>query len=108
MKILDERKERLKFLQQRGPLKVVYFDAEGTIDSDWARKLGVDVDNVWLVRLHTQTAEQFLDQVMRVIRDINCCICVLERGAVFLFNTEVSCCTGLSPFSPSSLFSNNL
>lgn len=66
---VDEKKDRLKFLEQRGPLKIVYFDAEGTIDSDWARKLGVDVDSVFLVRLHTQTAEQFLDQVMRVIRD---------------------------------------
>lgn len=66
---LTTAKERLSFIEKRGPLKVVYFDAEGTIDSDWARKLGVDVDNVYLVRLHTQTAEQFLDQVMRVVRD---------------------------------------
>ena len=64
-----ELKERLSYLQKRGPLQIVYFDAEGTIDADWARKLGVDVDNMWLVRLHTQTAEQFLDQVMRVVRD---------------------------------------
>lgn len=61
--------ERLDFLNKRGPLKIVYFDAEGTIDSDWARKIGVDVDEVYLVRLHTQTAEQFLDQVMKVTRD---------------------------------------
>ena len=66
---LTNAKERLSFIEKRGPLKVVYFDAEGTIDSDWAKKLGVDVDNVYLVRLHTQTAEQFLDQVMRVVRD---------------------------------------
>lgn len=66
---VDNNNERIKYLQKRGPLKIVYFDAEGTIDSDWARKLGVDVDNVYLVRLHTQTAEQFLDQVMRVVRD---------------------------------------
>lgn len=66
---VDEKKQRLAYLQKRGPLNIVYFDAEGTIDSDWARKLGVDVANVWLVRLHTQTAEQFLDQVMRVVRD---------------------------------------
>ena len=62
-------KDRLNYLNKRGPLKIVYFDAEGTIDSDWARKIGVDVDNVYLVRLHTQTAEQFLDQVMKVTRD---------------------------------------
>ena len=64
-----ELKDRFNYLNKRGPLKIVYFDAEGTIDSDWARKIGVDVDNVYLVRLHTQTAEQFLDQVMRVTRD---------------------------------------
>lgn len=66
---VNEKKERKSYLEKRGPLNIVYFDAEGTIDSDWAKKLGVDVDNVWLVRLHTQTAEQFLDQVMRVVRD---------------------------------------
>lgn len=66
---IDEWKERIKYLEKRGPLNVVYFDAEGTIDSNWARKIGVDVDNVYLVRLHTQTAEQFLDQVMKVVRD---------------------------------------
>ena len=62
-------REKLQYLEKRGVLKIVYFDAEGTIDSDWARKIGVDVDEVYLVRLHTQTAEQFLDQVMRVTRD---------------------------------------
>ena len=66
---VDEKKERVKHLEKRGPLNIVYFDAEGTIDKDWAVKLGIDVDNLWLVRLHTQTAEQFLDQVMRVVRD---------------------------------------
>lgn len=65
----EERKDRIKYLEKRGPLKIVYFDAEGTIDASWARRLGVDVDEIYLVRLHTQTAEQFLDQVMRVVRD---------------------------------------
>ena len=66
-KNLPDLKEQLKQLEKRGPLKVVYFDAEGTIDSDWAKKLGVDVDEVYLFRLHQQTAEQFLDQVMEVV-----------------------------------------
>ena len=68
-KQIPELKDRLTYLTKRGMLKIVYFDAEGTIDSDWARKLGVPVDEIYLVRLHTQTAEQFLDQVMKVIRD---------------------------------------
>ena len=68
-KALPGLKERLAYLEKRGPLQIVYFDAEGTIDADWSARLGVDVDNIWLVRLHTQTAEQFLDQVMKAVRD---------------------------------------
>lgn len=82
---LEEYKTRLKYLEQRGPLRVVYFDAEGTIDADWARKLGVDVNEVYLVRLHTQTAEQFLDQVMRAIRDAdNCGLVIIDSIAVLV------------------------
>lgn len=66
-KKLPDLQDSFKKLQARGVLRCVYFDAEGTIDSDWAKKIGVDVDNVYLVRLHTQTAEQFLDQVMNVL-----------------------------------------
>lgn len=68
-KELPEVEERLAYLKKRGVLQVVYFDAEGTIDRDWAAKLGVDIENLWLFSLHTQTAEQFLDQVMEVVRD---------------------------------------
>lgn len=68
-KELPEVEERLAYLKKRGVLQVVYFDAEGTIDRDWASKLGVDIENLWLFSLHTQTAEQFLDQVMEVVRD---------------------------------------
>ena len=82
---VDEKKERVKYLQKRGPLQIVYFDAEGTIDSDWARKLGVDTENVWLVRLHTQTAEQFLDQVMKVVRDAdNVGLVIIDSIAVLV------------------------
>ena len=82
---MDEKKERLKYLQARGPLRVVYFDAEGTIDSAWATKLGVDTSQVYLVRLHTQTAEQFLDQVMRTIRDAdNCGLVIIDSMAVLV------------------------
>ena len=82
---LEEKKERLKFLQARGPLRVVYFDAEGTIDSDWATKLGVDTSEVYLIRLHTQTAEQFLDQVMQTIRDAdNCGLVIIDSIAVLV------------------------
>ena len=62
----SELDERIKYLNKRGPLKIVYFDAEGTIDADWCSKLGVDINNVYIFRLHQQTAEQFLQQVLDV------------------------------------------
>jgi len=84
-KTLAEDKERLDFLKKRGELQIVYFDAEGTIDKDWAIKLGVDVDNVWYVPLHTQTAEQFLDTVIQVVRDSdNVGLVVIDSIAVLV------------------------
>ena len=38
---------RKKYLEQRGPQKVVYADCENTLDEDWARTLGVDVDDMY-------------------------------------------------------------
>ena len=32
------------------PLKIVYLDLENTLDTEWAKKIGVDVDNIWIVR----------------------------------------------------------
>lgn len=82
---LQTMKDRFEFLQKTGPLRCVYFDAENTIDSDWARKIGVDVDNVYLVRLHTQTAEQFLDQVMNVVNNAdNVGLIVIDSIAVLV------------------------
>ena len=82
---LPEVKEKITALEKRGPLQVVYFDAEGTIDKDWAEKLGVDIENIWLFQLHTQTAEQFLDQVIGAVRDTdNVGLVVIDSIAVLV------------------------
>lgn len=82
---LPELKERFNYLQKRGPLQIVYFDAEGTIDADWAKKLGVDTENIWYVALHTQTAEQFLDTVIQTVRDAdNVGLIVIDSIAVLV------------------------
>ena len=82
--IVRECKDKQKYLEQRGPLKTVYFDAENTIDSDWAKKLGVDVDDVFLFRLHNQTAEQFLDQVLAVASEDDVGLIVIDSIAVLV------------------------
>lgn len=58
---------RLAQLQEDGPRKAVYVDAENTLDEDWAEKQGVDTDALYLVRPEQQTAEQVLQMVLDII-----------------------------------------
>lgn len=45
------------------PLKVVFVDAEWTLDSVWAATLGVDLDSLYIVRPEQQSAEQVLQMM---------------------------------------------
>lgn len=46
------------------PLKIVYLDLENTLDTEWAKKIGVDVDNIWIVRPEMNSAEEILQYVL--------------------------------------------
>ena len=83
-KQLPELQERLKYVETVGVKVCVYFDAEGTLDGEWAAKLGVNVDNVVLFRLHTQTAEQFLDQVVAAAKSPQVGLIVVDSLAVLI------------------------
>jgi len=54
-------------LQERGPRRVVYVDAENTLDEDWARLNGVDLNELYLIKPDEQTAEQVLQMIMDLI-----------------------------------------
>lgn len=56
------------------PQKVVYVDVETTLDREWARKLGVDVESLYIVQPLSQSAEDIFDAV----------IAMLETGEVGL------------------------
>lgn len=49
-----------------GPLKVVYFDLEHTLDADWAYTLGVDLDELYLADFECQSAEEILDFLVKL------------------------------------------
>lgn len=51
-----------------GIRKVVYVDAENTLDEDWAKTLGVDTSNLILVRPLDQTAEQVLQIILDLVK----------------------------------------
>ena len=57
---------QMKLDAHKEPLKIVYLDLENTLDTDWARKLGVDVDNLWIVRPEHNSAEEILQYVIEM------------------------------------------
>lgn len=62
-----EQDARLKYLESRGPLKIVFMDAEHTLDPDWCSTLGLDISSIHLIRPQTQTAEQLFQLAIDAI-----------------------------------------
>lgn len=61
---IKELEMQLDSLQE--PLKIVYLDLENTLDTEWAKKIGVDVDNIWIVRPEMNSAEEILQYVLEI------------------------------------------
>jgi recombination protein RecA len=78
--ILDD----LQYLQERGPKQVVYADCENTLDEEWAQKLGVDLDNVVIIRPMSQTAEQIFEMILQMIETDQVGLVVIDSLAVML------------------------
>ena len=57
---------RKKYLEARGPKQIVYADCENTLDEDWARKIGVDIDNMYILKPQAQAAED----IFQIIREM--------------------------------------
>lgn len=53
--------------QQLDSRKVLYVDCENTLDADWAKKLGVDVDNMLIIQPDAQSAEELFQMVLDFI-----------------------------------------
>ena len=47
--------------------KVLYCDCENTLDVEWARKLGVDVDNMYILQPKSQSAEQIFEFICNAV-----------------------------------------
>lgn len=79
-----EQAARLEYLKQRGAKQVVYIDCENTLDEDWARNLGVDVDNMVILKPLSQTAEQIFEMVLSMIETDEVGLAVLDSLGVML------------------------
>lgn len=74
----------LQYLQGRGPKQVVYADCENTLDEEWAQKIGVDLDNVVIIRPMSQTAEQIFEMLLQMIETDQVGLVVIDSLAVML------------------------
>lgn len=54
---------RKKYLDARGEKKVLYVDCENTLDEDWARLLGVNIDDMFIIKPQTQAAEVIFQMI---------------------------------------------
>ena len=53
--------------EENGPKVVAYLDLENTLQTDWAEKLGVDIENILLIRPENQTGEQILQMAIDLV-----------------------------------------
>jgi recombination protein RecA len=79
-----EQAARLDYLKQRGAKQVVYIDCENTLDEDWARNLGVDVDVMVILKPLSQTAEQIFEMILTMIETDEVGLAVLDSLGVML------------------------
>jgi recombination protein RecA len=70
--------EEYDLLQERGPRKVVYVDAENTLDTDWAKTNGVDTDELYLIRPEDETAEEVLQLMLDLIKSGEVLLIILD------------------------------
>lgn len=80
----SESNKRLEFLRLGSPKKVVYIDCENTLDEDWARTLGVDIDNLVVLKPEEQTAEQIFEITMEILLTGEIGLIVLDSIGVMI------------------------
>jgi recombination protein RecA len=66
-KKIEKLKKEHSELLERGTRKCVYIDLEHTLDEEWAEKIGVDLDDLKLMRPDEETAEEVLQIVLDLI-----------------------------------------
>lgn len=62
-KLNKEQQTRLIQLESGEPKRIVYVDCENTLDTEWAEKLKVDVDDLILLKPQAQSAEEIFQMV---------------------------------------------
>ena len=69
---------------------VLYIDAENTLDAEWAKKLGVDVDKLVILQPKEQSAEQLFDIIIKAVSTGEVGLWVLDSIGVLQSDLEMS------------------
>lgn len=77
-KRITELQQRIEELEENGQRKVVYIDAENTLDDAWATTLGVNVEELILIKPQEQTAEQVLQMILDIIKSGDAILVILD------------------------------
>ena len=72
---LDIVKNAQKMFPDR---RVLYIDCERTLDTEWAKLLGVNIDELILFRPETETAEQIFEVALQFMDSGEISVCVLD------------------------------
>jgi recombination protein RecA len=76
--------KRKAYLESRGEKKIVYADCENTLDEDWAVKLGVDVDNMYIIKPQTQVAEDIFQMLLDMMETDEVGLVIIDSIGVML------------------------
>lgn len=77
-------KEKLHTRLQIGCQKVLYIDAENTLDLAWAEMLGVDLNDIYLYSPQRQCAEEIFEDAYNLIKTGEIGLCILDSLGVLL------------------------
>lgn len=77
------------YQQMEDARKVLYVDAENTLDVEWAQKLGVDVDNLLVFKPTSQSAESIFQFILDAIETGEVGLWVLDSIGVLASQQEL-------------------
>lgn len=76
--------KRKDYLEKRGPKRVVYADCENTLEEDWAVKIGVDLENLYILKPQTQAAEDIFQMLLDMIETDEVGLVIIDSLGVML------------------------
>ena len=80
----EKDNKKKQYLESRGPKKIVYADCENTLDEDWALKLGVDVDDMYILKPQSQSAEDIFQMLLDMIETDEVGLVIIDSLGVML------------------------